>query len=178
MLKGHIWIRSRVVWSTFSHVCMVRGAINFETLDQTLTYWFSSMLVPLTLSWHACESKSMVSTQTVSIVRTRELPTLPVDDSVCTFLFRTRAGLQNRWNHALIKARNSLRGRARTHGGCSTWWWRLSGCHPLALDCKCATCPPPPRGSASPDWINHSNVVKSFGIIQDRSQISCLSTVV
>lgn len=52
----------------------------------TLTYWFSSIFVPLTLSWQAWESKSTVSTHNVKVVRTLELPTLPVEDSVCTFL--------------------------------------------------------------------------------------------
>lgn len=52
----------------------------------TLTYWFSSIFVPLTLSWQAWESKSTVSTHKVKVVRTLELPTLPVEDSVCTFL--------------------------------------------------------------------------------------------
>lgn len=57
-----------------------------NTWPLTLTYWFSWILVPFTLSWQACESKSIVSTHKVSVVLTRELPTLPVEDSVCTFL--------------------------------------------------------------------------------------------
>lgn len=61
--------------------------------DQTLTYWFSSKLVPFTLSLQAWESKSMVSTHKVSVVLTLELPTLPVDDSVCTFLGREKGML-------------------------------------------------------------------------------------
>lgn len=62
------------------------------TATQTLTYWFSSKLVPFTLSWQAWESKSMVSTHKVRVVRTLELPTLPVVDSVCTFLWQEGRG--------------------------------------------------------------------------------------
>lgn len=54
--------------------------------SHTLTYWFSSKFVPFTLSLQAWESKSIASTHKVRVVRTLELPTLPVGDSVCTFL--------------------------------------------------------------------------------------------
>lgn len=52
----------------------------------TLTYWFSQMLRPLTLSTQAWVSKSMASTRMVRVVRTLLALTLPVAVSVVTFL--------------------------------------------------------------------------------------------
>ena len=51
----------------------------------TLTYWFSCMFLPFTLSSHADVSNSMFSTDSVRVVRTLLAVLEPVDDSSFTF---------------------------------------------------------------------------------------------
>lgn len=54
------------------------------TFDRTLTYWFSSTFRPFNRKTCAWVSKSMVSTDMVSVVRTRLLLDDPVAVSFCT----------------------------------------------------------------------------------------------
>lgn len=54
-------------------------------MSHTLTYWFSTIFLPLSLKTHAWVSKSMFSTLIVNVVRTRVLLVLPVELSVWTF---------------------------------------------------------------------------------------------
>ena len=86
----------------------------------TLTYWFSCILRPLTLSTQAWVSKSMASTLMVSKVRTLLLLVLPVADSVCTFL--------QAWIHVPVQSmvETAIHSHVLSAWNIKRWWWWLA----------------------------------------------------